>query len=117
MSRSGDTGLLGEQLAAAYLEQRGMRLVESRYRCRFGEIDLVAWDGDTLCFVEVKTRTSCAVGLPRESVTAKKREKLRAAALSYLSERGLDCPARFDVAEVYLKAGRKARIDYMENAF
>ena len=117
MSRSGDTGLLGEQLAAAYLEQRGMRLVESRYRCRFGEIDLVAWDGDTLCFVEVKTRTSCAVGFPRESVTAKKREKLRSAALLYLSERGLDCPARFDVAEVYLKAGRKARIDYMENAF
>ena len=117
MSRSGDTGLLGEQLAAAYLERRGMRLAERRYRCRFGEIDLVAWDGDTLCFVEVKTRTSCTVGLPREYVTAKKQEKLRSAALLYLSERGLDCPARFDVAEVYLKAGRKARIDYMENAF
>ena len=117
MSRSGDTGLLGEQLAAAYLERRGMRLAERRYRCRFGEIDLVAWDGDTLCFVEVKTRTSCAVGLPREYVTAKKQEKLRSAALLYLSERGLDCPARFDVAEVYLKAGRKVRIDYMENAF
>ena len=117
MSRSGDTGLLGEQLAAAYLERRGMRLAERRYRCRFGEIDLVAWDGDTLCFVEVKTRTSCAVGLPREYVTAKKQEKLRSAALLYLSERGLDCPARFDVAEVYLKAGRKVRINYMENAF
>ena len=117
MSRSGDTGLLGEQLAAAYLERRGMRLAERRYRCRFGEIDLVAWDGDTICFVEVKTRTSCAMGLPREYVTAPKQEKLRSAALLYLSERGLDCPARFDVAEVYLKAGRKVRIDYMENAF
>ena len=117
MSRSGDTGLLGEQLAAAYLERRGMHLAERRYRCRFGEIDLVAWDGDTLCFVEVKTRTSCTVGLPREYVTAKKQEKLRSAALLYLSERGLDCPARFDVAEVYLKAGRKVRINYMENAF
>ena len=117
MSRSGDTGLLGEQLAAAYLERRGMRLAERRYRCRFGEIDLVAWDGDTLCFVEVKTRTSCTVGLPREYVTVKKQEKLRSAALLYLSERGLDCPARFDVAEVYLKNHGEARIDYIENAF
>ena len=114
---AGERGILGEQLAAACLEQRGMRLVERRYRCRFGEIDLVAWDGDTLCFVEVKARTNCAVGLPREYVTAKKQEKLRSAALLYLSERGLDCPARFDVAEVYLKAGRRARIDYIKNAF
>ena len=117
MSRSGDTGLLGEQLAAAYLERRGMRLAERRYRCRFGEIDLVAWDGDTICFVEVKTRTSWDMGLPREYVTAKKQEKLRAAAALYLSEQGLVCPARFDVAEVYLKAGRRARIDYIKNAF
>ena len=110
-------GRRGEALAAAYLRKKGYCILAAGYRSPYGEIDLIAWDGETLCFVEVKTRTSCAVGLPRESVTAKKREKLRAAALSYLSERGLDCPARFDVAEVYLNAGRKARIDYMENAF
>ena len=117
MKMAGTTGALGEDLAAAYLEGRGMRVIARNYRCRQGEIDLIAWEGETLCFVEVKTRTSCTVGLPREYVTAKKQEKLRSAALLYLSERGLDCPARFDVAEVYLKAGRKVRINYMENAF
>ena len=65
----------------------------------------------------MKARTSWDMGLPREYVTAKKQEKLRAAAALYLSEQGLDCPARFDVAEVYLKAGRRARIDYIKNAF
>ncbi len=117
MSTSGGTGRLGENLAAAYLERRGMRLTARNYRCRFGEIDLIAWDADVLCFVEVKARTSWDMGLPREYVTAKKQEKLRAAAALYLSEQGLDCPARFDVAEVYLKAGRRARIDYIKNAF
>ena len=117
MSTSGGTGRLGENLAAAYLERRGMRLTARNYRCRFGEIDLIAWDADVLCFVEVKARTNWEMGLPREYVTAKKQEKLRAAAALYLSEQGLDCPARFDVAEVYLKAGRRARIDYIKNAF
>lgn len=117
MRDGADTGLLGERLAAAYLERRGMRPACSRYRCRFGEIDLVAWDGAVLCFVEVKTRTNCSVGLPREYVTRGKQKRLRTAAAAYLAERGLDCPVRFDVAEVYLKAGQKARIDYIENAF
>lgn len=112
-----ERGILGEQLVADDLVRRGMCLESVRYRCRFGEIDLIAWAGETICFVEVKTRTNWAVGLPREYVTVKKQEKLRAAALQYLSEHGLDCPARFDVAEVYLKDGREACIHYIENAF
>ena len=110
----------GEALAAEYLEARGCRIVEKEWRCRFGEIDLIAEQEGTLLFVEVKLRTNLRYGMPREYVTAKKQEKLRAAALLYLSMHGLDVPTRFDVAEVYTDAhhsARSTRIEYIENAF
>ena len=103
-------GTWGEALAAEYLRQRGCRLAAHSYHCRFGEIDLIAWDGDVLCFVEVKTRSNTDMGLPREYVTA----------LYYLCEKQLDCPARFDVAEVYADSPysrENVRIEYLENAF
>lgn len=75
MSRS--VGTWGEAQVANYLRQKKFRLVAHSYRCRFGEIDLIAMDGNTLCFVEVKTRSNLAVGLPRDYVTAAKRERIR----------------------------------------
>ena len=111
-------GTWGEALAASYLRRRGYELLAHSYRCRFGEIDLIARQGRTICFVEVKLRSGTDFGLPREAVTAAKRERLRKTALFYMSEHELDCPARFDVAEVYAPAdGRGARIEYWENAF
>ena len=110
----------GEALAAEYLEARGCRIVEKEWRCRLGEIDLIAEKDGMLLFVEVKLRTNLRYGMPRESVTAKKQEKLRSAALLYLSMHGLDAPARFDVAEVYTDVHHSARstcIEYIENAF
>ena len=110
----------GEALAAEYLEARGCRIVEKEWRCRFGEIDLIAEKDGMLLFVEVKLRTNLQYGMPREYVTAKKQEKLRAAALLYLSMHGLDVPTRFDVAEVCTDAhhsARSTRIEYIENAF
>ena len=110
----------GEALAAEYLEARGCRIVEKEWRCRLGEIDLIAEQEGTILFVEVKLRTNLRYGMPREYVTAKKQEKLRAAALLYLSMHGLDVPARFDVAEVYTdvrRSARSTRIEYIENAF
>ena len=110
----------GEALAAEYLEARGCRIVEKEWRCRFGEIDLIAEKDGMLLFVEVKLRTNLRYGMPREYITAKKQEKLRAAALLYLSMHGLDVPTRFDVAEVYTDAhhsARSTRIEYIENAF
>lgn len=110
----------GEALVEKYLSERGCRIVEREWRCRFGEIDLIAEQEGTLLFVEVKLRTNLRYGMPRESVTAKKQEKLRSAALLYLSMHGLDAPARFDVAEVYTDArhsARSTRIEYIENAF
>lgn len=110
----------GEALVEKYLSERGCRIVEREWRCRFGEIDLIAEQEGTLLFVEVKLRSNLRYGMPRESVTAKKQEKLRSAALLYLSMHGLDAPARFDVAEVYTDAhhsARSTRIEYIENAF
>ena len=72
-----DEGRWGEALAAEYLRQRGYRLAAYSYQCRFGEIDLIAWDGDILCFVEVKTRTNTDMGLPREYVTPAKQKRLK----------------------------------------
>ena len=84
------------------------------------EVKVLAEKDGVLLFVEVKLRTNLQYGAPREYVTVKKQEKLRAAALLYLSERELDVPARFDVAEVYTDvrhSAGKTRIAYIENAF
>lgn len=116
MSRA--EGMQGEALVARYLRERGYQLAAHGYRSRYGEIDLIAWDGDVLCFVEVKTRTNLDMALPREYVTPQKQNKLRKTARMYLAEKRLDRPARFDVAEVYAEHGfDEARIEYLENAF
>lgn len=116
MSRS--VGIWGEAQVADYLRKNRYRLVAHSYHCRFGEIDLIAMDGKTLCFVEVKTRSNLSMGLPREYVNAAKQERIRKTALFYLSEKELDCPIRFDVAEVYQSgSGALERIEYIKNAF
>ena len=110
----------GEALTAEYLRGNGYHILDSGFRCQEGEIDLIAEKDGVLLFVEVKLRTNLQYGAPREYVTVKKQEKLRAAALLYLSERELDVPARFDVAEVYTDVHRsagKTRIRYIANAF
>ena len=114
------SGDWAEALVADYLREHGYRIDVSKYRCRFGEIDLIAHDGATLCFVEVKARSNLRYGLPREYVTYAKREKLRAAALHYLAEHDPDALCRFDVAEVYTDRERTpehTHIEYIENAF
>lgn len=116
MSRQ--TGTWGEAEVAGWLRKHGYELLAHSYHCRFGEIDLIARKKGTISFVEVKLRSSVQYGLPREAVNARKQEKLRKTALCYLSEHELDCPVRFDVAEVYVDAaGEKPRIEYLENAF
>ena len=118
MSRS--VGTWGEAQVANYLRKNRYRLVAHSYHCRFGEIDLIAMDGKTLCFVEVKTRSNLSMGLPREYVTPAKQRRIKKTALFYLAAHDLDCPARFDVAEVYAeKPGDKngVRIEYLEDAF
>ena len=113
-------GTWGEALVANYLRDRSLTLVSAGYQCRFGEIDLIALDGETLCFVEVKTRTNLDVALPREYVTSAKQSRIKKTALCYLQQHPeyADIFCRFDVAEVYAENGMKnARVEYWENAF
>lgn len=113
-TRAGDRG---EAAVARYLRQKGWTLLASQWRCRFGELDLVARDKrGTVCFVEVKLRGEAAIALPREFVDSRKQQRLRSAAELYLATHELDAPARFDVAEVYDEGGH-LRIEYIENAF
>ena len=105
----------GEAAVARAMARRGYAVLDRQYRGRWGEIDIVARDpAGTLCFVEVKTRTSSGFAQAREAVTPAKQRKLRAAASLYLAERRLDCRCRFDVAEVYWTS---RRINYIINAF
>ena len=91
-----------EELAAAYLEDRGLRILERNFRTRFGEIDLIAESRGTLVFVEVKYRSSSGRGTPEEAVGSKKQAVIRRQALAYLASKGLNdlTPCRFDVVAV-----------------
>lgn len=119
MSGTRDAGDRGERAAAEFLKRRGCEILAAQWRCRYGELDLVAREQDgTICFVEVKLRSAGAIGLPREFVDGRKQERLRKAAMAYLMENGLDdVPARFDVAEVYMGKNGSLRVEYLEDAF
>ena len=115
-------GRLGEQLAAEHLTRRGFEIVERNYRTRWGELDIVAYDGRTLAFCEVKTRRLTASGRdPLESVHSLKRSKVRKMAARWLIER-TDRPyadnVRFDAIGVTLdSSGRLVSLQHLEGAF
>lgn len=111
-------GNWGEDAVADYLrERKGCEILARQFRCRTGELDIVAMSpGGTLLFVEVKTRAGGGPGRPGEAVTPRKQRRLRSAAGQFLAARELDCPCRFDVAEVtFGDAGPKLR--YIAGAF
>ncbi len=111
------TGKLGENIAADYLEKEGYRIVQRNYRCVFGEIDIVAIDRNVIVFVEVRSRRSAKYGYPEESVGHSKKMKISKIALNYLKEKQFqDCRARFDVAAVkILPEGSEVKL--IKNAF
>ncbi len=119
----GETRLLGrwgENQVANWLRTKGYRLVAAEYRCRFGEIDLIAEKNSYICFVEVKLRRSDEFAQARESVDRRKQERLRITAEYYLAEHHSELQPRFDVAEVYAPQGistKNPQINYLENAF
>ena len=103
MKRSArETGTWYEENAARYLEQQGYRILEKNFRCRQGEIDLIAMDGEYLCFREVKFRENADCGGPFLAVDNKKQRRICHTALFYLMERGLpeDTACRFDVVGI-----------------
>jgi putative endonuclease len=111
------TGKEGEDLAADYLVDAGFKIVERNYRCVFGEIDIVAKEGETLVFVEVKSRRSGAYGSPQMAVSREKQKKISQVALHYLQENRLGHrPARFDVVAVKLLPSG-SRVELIRDAF
>ncbi|HEY6240751.1 MAG TPA: YraN family protein [Burkholderiales bacterium] len=103
-----------EHIAAVYLQRKGLALIESRYRCRWGEIDLILTDGDTLVFAEVKLRRSKGFGGTAYSVDRRKQMRIVAAARHYLAGKK-EMPCRFDV--VLLERLEPPRLEWIRDAF
>jgi putative endonuclease len=103
-----------EARACVFLESKGLEIIERNYRCRFGEIDIVARIGGAIVFVEVRARTSEAYGGAAGSITAAKRKRLLAAARHYLARHGGHRECRFDVV---LMSGASSQIAWIEDAF
>jgi putative endonuclease len=110
-------GKSGEDLACRELQRRGYAIVARRYRRRDGELDIVARDGPTMVFVEVKTRTDERFGNAAEAVTFHKRRRITRLALDYLTRHHLHgCPCRFDVVSIHYGPASPI-IDVYRNAF
>lgn len=115
--RTISSGNAGERLSAAYLAQRGYIILERNFRCRGGEIDLIALDGATLVFVEVKLRRTLVRGAPIEALTPIKQSRVRRAAQLYLSYCGRMFPRiRFDVMCI-MKGSKNTDITHLKAAF
>ena len=115
-----ERGSWGEDRAARYLRLHGYRIVERNFRCRQGEIDIIARKGEFVAFVEVKQRKNADFGEAREFVTYAKQRRLIAAAEQWLVKTGCELQPRFDVIEVYAPDGTKTlfpKIHHLENAF
>ncbi|MFQ5579516.1 MAG: YraN family protein [Nitrospiria bacterium] len=111
------TGREGEDIAAHYLSEQGYRVLVRNYRTKSGEIDIIAQEGNTLVFIEVKARSGSRFGLPQDAVDLRKQSKLSRVALGYLRNRKvLPCDCRFDVVAVMVYAG-KFKVEHFRNAF
>ncbi len=115
MTHNQRIGKWGEDTAAEYLTQRGCDILARNVRTPYGEIDIVARQGDSTLFVEVKTRTSNKMGLPEDSITARKREHMISAAEHYAMEHEID-RWQIDVISIEGKPGSTPNITYFENA-
>ena len=111
-------GRRGEDLAARYLEQRGLVILSRNWRCRHGEIDLVATDSQRLVVCEVKTRSSTRYGEPTEAVDARKVARIRLVTNAWLQAHGVrGVPVRFDVLAVVAEPGAPVAVHHYEAAF
>ncbi len=112
-----EKGKAGEENALEVLKKNGYKIIERNYRCRYGEIDIIARDGETIVFVEVKTRSNSSFGPPKAGVDHKKQRHIIKTATEYLARCGLtDREARFDVVGIELK-GEGYSAEVVKNAF
>lgn len=110
-------GSKGEDLAIQFLKKKGYRIIYRNYKTSVGEIDIIARDGNTIVFVEVKTRTDDSFGYPFEAVNKKKRQKLKNLALLYLKRQVRESPVRFDVLSIFYADGKEQKIEHIKDAF
>lgn len=112
-------GNFGEKQAARYLRTRNYKILQQNYRCRYGEIDIIAKDTEnTLVFIEVKTRSSEKYGRGMESVTSKKQQRLKKTSLYFLQKNKIFFEGlRFDVIDILKKQGKPPKILHIKNAF
>ncbi|MDR3136404.1 MAG: YraN family protein [Coriobacteriales bacterium] len=111
-------GKVGEQLSSTYLEQNGFEILERNWRCKAGEADIIAFEDDTLVFIEVKTRSQSNCGLPEDAVTAQKRTRYENIAINYLMHHQLPTSkVRFDVISLLVFSEHKAFLRHHRDAF
>lgn len=112
-----ELGRLGEELAFKSIKRRGYKKIIRNYTCPLGEVDLIAMDGDTLVFLEIKTRKGKSVGFAKEAVNKRKQRQISKVALAYMkAKKCSDAKARFDVVAVCLGKG-EPEIELIQNAF
>ena len=120
MGKSNLLGAWGESCAAEYLKKKRYKILATGYRCRFGEIDIIACNKKYLVFVEVKLRKSDAFAQAREFVDVHKQDRLRTTASLYLDQNPTHLQPRFDVIELYAPMGESTKtpmINHIEDAF
>ena len=111
-------GKTGETIASDFLKKNGYTILTRNYRRRFGEIDIIAREGDYLVFIEVKTRTGTSHGHPLEAITLRKQRQISKVAQCYLAEKNLfDTTARFDVVSIVMSRNNQAQVEIVTNAF
>jgi putative endonuclease len=108
------TGSAAENIAAMYLQQKGLKLLDRNYSCRYGEIDLIMQEGKTLVFVEVRLRSSSSFGGAAISITAGKQQKIIRTAEQYLQKHG-NASCRFDV--ILMNRAHQDSVEWIANAF
>jgi putative endonuclease len=110
-------GIEGENAAVKYLKENGYKIIKRNYKTHIGEIDIIAQDGETTVFVEVKTRGNESFGKPFEAVNKRKMEKLKNLALLYMKKQGKEIPVRFDILSIFSNNKGNKEIEHIKDAF
>lgn len=112
-SQNFNVGMEGEEKAVLFLQSKGYAILERNYKTKFGEIDIIAQETDTIVFVEVKARNTCSFGTPEEQISWNKQQRIMKIALTYLKKNHLENrPVRFDVVSI-----SPDKIELIKNAF
>ena len=116
MAKHNETGKIGEDIAYAYLLEKGMLILERNWRYKRAELDIIAMDAKTMVFVEVKTRTDNILGSPENAVDTRKRQLMIRAAIAYMHHAKHEWTIRFDIISIVLR-NNMPQIDHIKDAF